>query len=406
MKLQTVQAIDLTVSQTTIDEGTRRLLQLRNVNDVLHREVNIFYDLLGQRPSCPPVVLDGFVFAVLLYAMKSGQNIRVHGRLSRQACFNIAELQEAWASWCPDLYNKIQILPDDIVDLSRAEGPPSAIAAFSGGVDSMFTALRHRLKWAGNGSYPLNALMMVHGFDVRLNTPSGFRLLVERFTPILNELDLPLHIVRTNSRETRIQSWAHSHMAELACCLHNFSDRFQYGLVAAGLPYTHPITAWGSTAATDHLLSGDLMRLVDDGGGYSRTDKTGALAGVPTACRALKVCHEGLEAHLNCGKCEKCVRTQLNFLASGVRNPPCFEEPLDDRRIATIRLQNEAQWEELRTIYDDALRGGMDEPWMKILEERLDRYKPPGFTGRIASLARRTARFLYRRVRVKLARNP
>ena len=351
-------------------------------------------------------MLDGFVFAVLLYAMQLGQNLRVHGRLSRQACFNVTEFQEAWSSWRPDVYTKIEVLPDDVIDVPRGTSAPRAVAAFSGGVDSMFTALRHKLKWAGIGSYPLNALMMVHGFDMRLNTPNGFKLMVERLTPIVKELDLPLHIVRTNSRETRIQSWDHSHMAELACCLHNFSERFQYGLVAAGLPYTHPITAWGSTAATDHLLSGDLMRLVDDGGGYSRTEKIGALVGVPTACKALKVCHEGLDADRNCGRCEKCVRTQLNFLAWGWRIPPCFDEPLDLRRIASIRLQNNFQCEDLRTIYDYALARGMNEPWMEILKERLDRYKPPGFTGRVASLGRRIARFSYRRARVKLLRNP
>ena len=49
MRSKTLKAIDLTVNQTATDEGTRRLLQLRNVKDVLHREVDIFYDLLDQR---------------------------------------------------------------------------------------------------------------------------------------------------------------------------------------------------------------------------------------------------------------------------------------------------------------------------------------------------------------------
>jgi len=297
--------MDLHVRQESIPDGTRRTVQLRNIAD--RADVDLFFDLLGTTAPTP-AVLDGFVFGVIFFAMRLRQDLRVHGPISLDALLNLNEFQEAWVLWKPEIYQKIKILPDKIIENVPAEDRREAIAAFSGGVDSIFTILRHNTKRLGNASYPLNkAVLIVHGFDVRLDAPQQLEALKARTKPLLDQLNLELLTVRTNLKEVGLQDWEDSFMSQLACCLHNYSHDFRFAIVGSSEPYNTLALPWGSNPATDYLLSGNGMRLVHDGAGYSRTEKVAQIATDKTAMEAVKVCWEGQDASKNCGQCEKCI---------------------------------------------------------------------------------------------------
>ena len=368
--------MDLHVTQEAIPEGTRRTLCLTNIRGITgHHHVDIFFDLIGTTAP-KPTILDGFIFGVIFYAMRIGQDVQVHGAVSRDGLFNLHEFQEAWTSWKPHAYKKIKILPETITDYVPPEGRKRAIAAFSGGVDSTFTILRHGTKQLGDASYPLHeAVLMVDGFDVPLDAPEQLEALKRRTKPLLDELGLKLLTIRTNLKEVDLQDWEDSFMSQLACCLHNYSHDFYYGLAGSAEPYSALVIPWGSNPATDHLLSGDAMRLVVDGYAYSRTAKVAYIATHATAMRVLKVCWEGNDASKNCGTCEKCIRTQMNFLAVGLSQAPCFEKPFDFQLIATMALRNDAQCNQLASIYGYAEKAGIADEWMKILKARIDRYQ-------------------------------
>jgi hypothetical protein len=354
--------------------GIRRTAKLRNITG--EKDVDIFFDMNGVAVS-PPAVLDGFVFGIIFYAMRLGQDLFVRGPVTRSALLNLNEFQEAWVSWKPQVYHKTKIIPDSIVDCPPAR-EKRAIAAFSGGVDSIFTILRHNLKTLGNASYPLNnAVLMVHGFDVPLAAPDQLESLKMRTRPLLDELGLKLLTIRTNLKALGLQDWEDSFMAQLACCLNNYSDQFSYALAGSSEAYNGLVLPWGSNPATDYLLSGEAMRLVHDGAGYSRTEKVAQIATHKTATQVVKVCWEGQDTFRNCGICEKCIRTQLNFRAVGVEHAPCFDRPLDSRLIETMNLRNDAQANELKSIYAYARKAGIDAGWVETLGWRIDKYDNP-----------------------------
>ena len=144
-----------------------------------------------------------------------------------------------------------------IVDFVNGEHEKQAIAAFSGGIDSTFTLLRHATGKLGVASYPLTkAVLLVHGFDVPLKSPNHLEALKERTAPLLEELHLGIRVIRTNLKELDLQDWEDSFMAQLASCLHNYSREFSYGLVGSSEPYNALVLPWGSNPVTDHLLSG------------------------------------------------------------------------------------------------------------------------------------------------------
>lgn len=369
--------MDLHFTQEAISGGTRRTVELRNITG--HKDVDIFFDLVGTTAP-EPTVLDGFVFGIIFYAMRLGQDVQVHGPVSFECLANLNEFQEAWALWKPAVYRKVKILPSEIADALRQEAPKKAIAAFSGGVDSIFTILRHNMKKLGNASYPLNdAVLMVHGFDVPLNAPGQFAALRERTKPLLDALNLKQMTMRTNLKELWLQDWEDSFMSQLACCLHNYSHASCYALAGSSEPYDALVLPWGSNPATDYLLSGNAMRLIHDGAGYSRTEKVAQIATHKIATEVAKVCWEGKETNKNCGHCEKCIRTQLNFLAVGVPHAPCFDKPFDVRDIATMDLKNDAQLNEVISIVNYAKQHGITEEFVGMLNARIKRYRnPPG----------------------------
>ena len=340
------------------------------------REV-VTFQHLGRVNIPEPDVLDGYMFAFLLHAMSRNCRLVVEGPLSAQGLRNATCFAEAWECWRPDRYRKVEIVAERIEEeKSQAiASPTSAIAAFSGGVDATFTAIRHAGGNLGTSSYPLTELVMVHGFDVSIHRRSDFDALVRRTLPLCNQLEVDLSTVATNIREVHDVGWEHSFGTRIACVLHQFAFQHRYGLVASGSPYSHPQMSWGSTPQTDHLLSSDAFSIIHDAAGYSRTAKVEEIAKNDIASATIKVCWQGVrDQSKNCGECEKCVRTRLNFIAAGVNDPPCFDSPFEIRMIDQIAIANSASLFELDSIRETMVK----QPANSAVAERL--------TGRLESL--------------------
>jgi len=348
-------------------------------------------------------VLDGFVNGVIFHAMASNQDIFVDGRMSRSTLLNLTTFQEAWCCWKPDVYKPVKIQPLSIID-----DPPRAkaqsIAAFSGGADAIFTVLRH-----ANDQFALNSVMLVHGFDVPTDRADQFNKLLERELPLLERLNLRHRIVRTNIAELRLQNWHDSFLAQLSCCLHNYSHEFRFGLTGGGEPYDALVLPWGQNPCTDYLLSNDSFTIVHDGAAFSRTEKIALIAKDPVATAAVKVCWEATDLSTNCGTCEKCVRTRLNFKAAGVDSPSCFTGEITPGQICMIRFCNDSQRAGFRSILayaeTHALRGEWLDAIKICLRQDEVRYHEKGMVGRaVTHLANGEFRVLFEKVGRKSSR--
>jgi hypothetical protein len=386
----------LSVSQEQRSEGTRRKLRITDTTD--GRPIDAYFDFIGE--SFPePFVLDGFVNAVIFYAMGSGQDIFVDGPMTRSSLLNLAAFQEAWSCWKPDIYRPIKIEPSSIAD-DVPRGQVQAIAAFSGGADSIFSVLRH-----ANDQYALGSAMLVHGFDVPTDRADDLNLLIERVRPLLDSLNLRPRIVRTNLAELRLQNWHDSFLAQLSCCLHNYSHEFRYGLTGGGEPYNALVLPWGQNPCTDYLLSGDTFSIVHDGAAFSRTEKIEAIARDPIATKAVKVCWSAADRSKNCGICEKCILTRLNFKAVGIDNPSCFDGEITPDQIRLSPLSYETQRAGFRSILDYANRRGITGDWLDFMEQSL-RYYEKGPVGRaVTHLAYGDFRLLAAKIRRTLSKS-
>jgi hypothetical protein len=258
------------------------------------------------------------------------------------------------------------------------------------------------LRHAGD-PFALNSVMLVHGFDVPTERAEQFSKLVERVRPLLEHLNLRPRVVRTNLAELRLQDWLDSFLAQLSCCLHNYSHEFRFGLTGGGEPYDALVLPWGQNPCTDYLLSGDGFSIVHDGAAFSRTEKIAVIARDPVATKAIKVCWEAADLSTNCGTCEKCVRTRLNFKAVGIDSPSCFAGAITPGEIRRIRFSNESQRAGFRSILAYAESHALQGDWLEAVKECL-RYDEKGVVGRaVADLAHGDFRALAEKIRRRLS---
>lgn len=338
---------------------------------------------------------DPFVIALLLPIMKRGKDIWVEGTVSRRCMENVDELQNLWSKWCPDIYTNVTISAKTVAELNAARS--GKLAAFSGGVDSYFTAIRHI--GSKDQSRNLQAVVFAQGFDIPLNQSAVFEQAVGQAREFLQLAGLQANLVRSNIRDFGV-SWEHIHGMAIASCLALYGDSYEVALIGSGKAYDELIFPWGSSPVTDHLFSTDLLEVRHDGAGFSRTEKIAELVRYPEILPNLRVCYQARGGVKNCGKCEKCIRTYFSFCAAGHADPNCFAtNPTSwQRRLVIVRSRR--QLAELENIEQFARRNRVRGAWLGELQFaiRLNRLLLP-LTGR------RSFWELARKLRAKFRRN-
>jgi hypothetical protein len=308
--------------------------------------------------------LDFATLACVFHAMRAGNDLHINGAVSRVLLRNLEEFQEAWALWRPS-YNPISVTAASEFDDTPLPNR-NGVFAFSGGVDSTFALLRHLDRSAGRRSCDPIAAVLVQGFDVPLDQPKTFRTVEASARAMLDSMGVPLVTVRTNWRSTICADWEAEFGAGLAACLHQFAGLASIGVVGSDEDYAHLVFPWGSNPATNPFLSSGSLAIRTEGGGITRTGRVQAIAKHPEIARRLHVCWEGQKTGHNCGRCEKCVRTKLNFMAAGL-SLMCFDEPPSTKQIIEIRARNPMQIGYLKEIYSSARRNGIKSAWMNWL---------------------------------------
>ncbi|MBN9245889.1 MAG: hypothetical protein J0I81_00275 [Hyphomicrobium sp.] len=287
--------------------------------------------------------------------MKVGADLRCEGRVSREQLARIEEAQDAWVMWRPDLFRKISIFADEEV----GSVPPAnrdAVLAYSGGLDATFALHAHCKGLLGRRQNNLRAGVMVHGFDVPLDRPDIFGKSSELGDKILESYGLPLTIVRTNWRDLRDMPWYTMYIFALSSVMHQFSGVVSRAVIAADEAYDGEYLGCGSNSITNPLMSHFGFPIEFAGGGYTRTSKAKVFSGNPVVLSNLRVCFQSpIDGH-NCGRCEKCIRTKLNFIAAGIGRVPCLGNLPNRSEIDGVTIDNPA----VLNLYRDILDSGGD----------------------------------------------
>lgn len=333
----------------------------------------LWYRIFAEHRSLVTHSCDPFVVATIFPAMRHSTEVVVHGEVSPSLLQNLAEFNTAWNCWRPQVYQLLEITAD-VEREAEQSNSELAVCTFSGGVDSCFTAFRHRASRCGRGRRNLQAGVMVHGYDIPLSQKQVFDRAFTRSKIMLDSLGLELIPVATNFREVISINWEDAYVSAIASALMLFQNRYSIGLLANGASrYNHLLAPHSSNPVTDHFLSSKSFQCVHDGAGANRLQKIQEVLNWPEALQNLRVCWEGAQLDRNCCHCEKCIRTILGFRVMGAALPPCFEQDVTDAQILQLRASNAVKLGELEMIVEAAKAAGIADSWVRVLETSIAR---------------------------------
>ncbi len=348
---------------------------------------HLWYRVPEKHSSILTSSCDPFVIATIFTAMSRKLDLMVHGEVSPSLLRNLEEFQIIWSAWKPGVYQFVQV--DAEIEREQSSGniksgniksgnieagnieEERAISAFSGGVDSGFTALRHCRLEQGRRKCNLKAGLMVHGFDIPLHKQDIFERAAQKSQIMLSSLGMELIPIATNLREAITLNWEDIFGAAIVSCLSAVQNGYNKGLVPSGYSYrdTYP---HGSTPYTDSLLSSQSFTIEHDGAKLDRLEKIGELQNWEEALENLRVCWQGEHLDENCGRCEKCIRTILKFRALGHELPPCFPADVTNQQIFNLRLRR-GGLHSMQHLLNWTDKNPVSESWVQVLRIAVNR---------------------------------
>lgn len=285
----------------------------------------LWYEVVG----CPLVVdATPFVVAALPLAMAHGWQLHSDAPVSARLLNAFPTIQSILQLWI----NGSQRIGCNLPTHANLPRQKASGCFFSGGVDSYYTFLKHRSA--------IDSHVFVTGFDVPLHKTALAERVGREMRNTSAAFGVNLIEVKTNLREfcDQIVSWRYYHGAALASVAHLLTQRLGAIYVAATHTYAD-LFPCGSHPLLDPLWSSELVELIHDGCEASRFQKVEALAKEPIALKTLRVCYHNKASELNCGTCEKCLRTMTSLYVLGVLDRcESFGKKLDMRRLAGQRL--------------------------------------------------------------------
>ena len=265
---------------------------------------------------------ESLVAAGLLPAMRRGLNLHLDLALDPVFLDHLQEVKSLFAKWEP-LFKPIRVVsapsspvfPD--VEKSRVG------LFFSGGVDSLYTLLTHQDE--------ITDLIFVHGFDIHPDNLAHGQLAEESVRKVGRQFGKRVIKVETNLRSflDLYAAWGErAHGAAMAAVAHLLSDELARIYISASDSGAY-LLPWGSHPDLDPFWSSSGLEFIHDGCETTRTGKLGRIAESDIALEHLRVCWKNQAGALNCGRCEKCIRTMIGLKITGALDRcTAFEKPL------------------------------------------------------------------------------
>jgi len=292
---------------------------------------------------------------------------------------NIRELLYVWKGWYPEL--PIVDIKADVADDEPEPERPRTGQFFTGGVDSLFTALKHTPSFNPEASFEVTDLISICGYDIPLKNADKYAGRYARQVDFAAETGKELVDIFTNARETVIarirevgfvdpSMWGRiSHACGLAGLAHVLEKRFRKVMISSSYSYSEfSGVPYGTSPLTDHLGSSRRLNIFHYGSGFTRAEKVLFIAPSDIALKTVQVCFHNKDEK-NCGWCLKCLQTMIPLeIAGALPRAVTFPgDKLDLDRVSRIVT------EDIQLPFIQELRDLAREKGKSDLAEALDR---------------------------------
>jgi hypothetical protein len=177
---------------------------------------------------------------------------------------------------------------------------------------------------------------------------------------VLQSLGLQSYRMRTNLRslsERIAGDWEYEvhgiWVAAALACLEPFFERV---LIPSTYSYDMLKLPWGSNPVTDVYFASETTPYWHDGAACHKLAKVRAIAQHAAIQRGLRVCWEGAQLDRNCGRCFKCIATQVCFWLAGVKHAECFPVACSIDDVSRAPLKNDQNRHLFQALHREAKR--------------------------------------------------
>ncbi len=303
--------------------------QKQIINDKIRISADLFFD----SPVKPPVkqlwfefplrfapiinvTSDPFLVAVLMLAMKRGEDITVEEPISAKLLQGLQKYQERFVAWAPSDYQAINIHAEPRDD-SHIKNSALNMSAFSGGVDSFYTLWRHLPRTGYQPPRQLDYALFMNGFDIQLSREGVYEYWAQKYSQALDKFDITLLTGSTNVRNLRV-NWTHYHGTALISAAMFFAPHIGSLTIPSSRTPTKKFLVLGTDPCIDPLLSTETLEIIHDENKLTRFDKLKQIGDWEPMFDNLRVCWEKPEAKQNCSRCCKCAFTMTQLDVLGV----------------------------------------------------------------------------------------
>ena len=211
----------------------------------------------------------------------------------------------------------------------KTNKPLATASFFSGGLDSVYTAQQVK---------EIDTLIAVWGFDIALKQEKHWILSSDLIKKYAETTDKKLILIKTNIREISngLLSWgADYHGSALAGVANSLANHLD--LVYVSATHSKETKRWGQFPSLSKAFTTDYLE-VQEYGPQVRTEKALSLANKEEAT-LIRVCFRNKTGLLNCGQCQKCLRTKIEFsLVNAKYRPVGLETAPTLKQLVTMKL--------------------------------------------------------------------
>ncbi len=309
----------------TTESGRARLQARVQWEDTARPDDVVFFETTHAFAEDIAVTADPFVVGCLVPAVHLGEKrLTVDGGMCPGLREGLVTAMGILSHWSGGRYRPLAIEAGS----SREDPWPStahnAGLCLSGGIDSLAALRVNRLNYRPEDPWYIKDGLMVHGFDIGGVAARGakypvFDRAMAAMTAVADDAGITLVPVYTNVRhlcDERDLWLTYFFGAVLAAAGHALAGRLRLLFIASSydIPHLHPC---GSHPMLDPEYSSQALLVRHRDLALSRLEKHRIVAEWPAAFNNFRVCLANVPDRLNCGRCEKCVRTMTELTAIG-----------------------------------------------------------------------------------------
>jgi hypothetical protein len=285
--------------------------------------------------ACLEPNLEAFLALALLAGMKLGAGIAIpEGDLSKRFLAGVERIQGVFRGWKPN-YSHVDLVNVPARPMTRDQSGEKGVF-FSAGLDSYYSFLTHLDE--------ISSFVYLDGFDIPLSEESMRTRAIANCREIGRYFKKRAIIVETNARDfvEKHVSWSYSHGSVMGVVGLLLMPQFERFYVAgAGNPADRE--PFGSHPDLDPNWSTEILEFIHEAE-VDKIDKCRLISNYDFALKTIHVCLRYPDTGLNCGQCEKCLRTQvyLESVGAGERTT-AFPGTLDLKSLGNLKVSYDPQ---------------------------------------------------------------